>query len=141
MRVVMLLAVLVAACATSPKHDVGPQPNALDPPIGQILSEFALRRSMQECKEHAVSSVNCSATLAKAEAHLQTANERLAALLKDPRTNLCDLVRWAGSCNNPIYTVGDLADCIESSAERGEAMNSGRFPMALDSKGCPTDRK
>jgi hypothetical protein len=54
---------------------------------------------------------------------------------------VCDLIRWAGSCNNPIYTLGDLADCLQVAADRGEALNGGRFVLKLDSHGCPTDAK
>jgi hypothetical protein len=63
----------------------------------------------------------------------------IGVLRNDPKTNLCDLVRWAGSCNNPNYTLGDLADCLQVAADRGEALNSGRFTLKLDSRGCPTD--
>jgi hypothetical protein len=96
---------------------------------------------LEECKANGVSDVECNASIAKAQAHLQNVNDRLEVLLKDPKTNMCDLVRWTGACNNPIYTLGDLADCLQSSADRGEALNSGRFTLKLDSHGCPTDQK
>jgi len=54
---------------------------------------------------------------------------------------MCDVVRWTGSCNNPIYTLGDLADCLQVVPDRIEALNSGRFVLKLDSGGCPTDAK
>jgi hypothetical protein len=62
-------------------------------------------------------------------------------LLKDPKTNMCDLVRFAGSCANPIYTLEDLADCLQVAPDRGEALNSGRVVFKLDVHGCPTDAK
>jgi hypothetical protein len=64
---------------------------------------------------------------------------RIDALRQDPKTNLCDLVRWSGSCGSPDYTLGDLADCLQVAADRGEALNAGRFTFKLDSRGCPTD--
>jgi hypothetical protein len=135
--VMALTAMFAAACSTTPtKSDT-----VKDSPIGEILRQHARQRSFEECKANGMSSADCSASIAKAQAHLQNVNERLEALLKDPRTNMCDLVRWTGACNNPIYTLGDLADCLQSSADRGEALNSGRFTLNVDSQGCPTDRK
>jgi hypothetical protein len=96
---------------------------------------------LQECTAGALSDEQCKKSIADAEQHLERDNARLEALLKDPKTNMCDLVRWAGSCSNPIYTLGDLADCLQVAADRGEALNSGRFVLKLDSHGCPTDAK
>jgi hypothetical protein len=136
-----LMAVIGTACSTPPgKRDTVQQLTLPDTPIGLILRRHAFQRSLEECKANAVSDPDCSASIAKAQAHLQNVNGRLETLLKDPKTNMCDLVRWTGACNNPTYTLGDLADCLQSSADRGEALNSGRFTLKLDSHGCPTDR-
>jgi hypothetical protein len=139
--VIVLMAVIGTACSNRPsKRDTVQQPISPDTPIGSILRRYALQRSVEECKANGLSDSDCSASIAKAQAHLQNVNERLETLLKDPKTNMCDLVRWAGACNNPLYTLGDLADCLQTSADRGEALNSGRFTLKLDSHGCPTDR-
>jgi hypothetical protein len=137
-----LVAVIGTACSAPPsKHDSVQQSGSQDTPIGLILRRYAVQRSLEECKANGVSDAECNASIAKAQAHLQNVNDRLEVLLKDPKTNMCDLVRWTGACNNPIYTLGDLADCLQSSADRGEALNSGRFTLKLDSHGCPTDQK
>jgi hypothetical protein len=137
-----LMAVLLAACSTSPaKPDSAHPPSPSESAIGQILRQHAVQRSLEQCKENALSDADCSATIAKAQAHLDSVNGRLEILAKDTKTNMCDLVRWAGSCNNPIYTLGDLADCLQTAVDRGEALNSGRFTLNLDTHGCPTDRK
>ena len=50
------------------------------------------------------------------------------------------MVRWAGACANPIYTLGDLADCLQLTPDGAEAVNSGRFvlqtgrPRVLDGR-------
>jgi hypothetical protein len=54
---------------------------------------------------------------------------------------MCDLLRVTGACANTIYTMGDLADCLQLGPDRGEALNSRRFVFKLDAKGCPTDSK
>jgi hypothetical protein len=141
---VALTTLLVTACSTPPKREAVQQPNQPDSPetpVGLILHRYALQRSQEECKEKGKSEADCSTSIAEAQAHLQSVNQRLDALLKDPKTNMCDLVRWTGACHNPILTVGDLADCLQTSADRGEALNSGRFILRLDEHGCPTDRK
>jgi hypothetical protein len=113
-----LMAIIGAACSTLPsRRDTVQQPGPQDTPIGLILRRYALRRSLEECKANGMSGADCDASIAKAQAHLQNVNDRLEILPKDPKTNMCDLVRWTGGCNNPIYTLGDLADCLQSSAD------------------------
>jgi len=95
---------------------------------------------MEECKVAGLNELQCDKSIESARQHLDGVNDRIELLLKSPKTNLCDLVRWAGSCNNPVYTLGDLADCLQTAADRGEALNSGRFTLNLDPHGCPTDK-
>ena len=99
-----------------------------------------MQRAVEECKVAGLSELQCDKSIENAKQHLDSVNDRIEALLKDPKTNLCDLVRWAGSCNNPVCTLGDLADCLQTAADRGEALNSGRFTLNLDPHGCPTDK-
>jgi hypothetical protein len=133
--------VTVIACSIQPlKRDAAQQPKR-DTPIGTILRRHALQRSLEQCKANSLSDQQCSKSLASDQQHLESVNVRIEILLEDPKTNMCDLVRFAGSCNNPIYTLGDLADCLQVTADRGEALNSGRFVLKLDSHGCPTDAK
>jgi len=69
--------------------------------------------------------------------HLDSLNTRIIeVLLKNPKTNMCDLARCAGSCNNLVYALGDLADCLQVAADRGEALNDGRFVLKLDLHGA-----
>jgi hypothetical protein len=136
-----LLTVIIAACSSgSPKREAAPQPS-LDPPVGAILRQYAIQRSLQECKVNALSDEQCKKSIDDAQMHLDNVNARIEVLLKDPKTNMCDLVRFSGSCANPIYTLGDLADCLQVSPDRAEALNSRRFVFKLDSHGCPTDPK
>jgi hypothetical protein len=137
---IVLLVAIIAACSSGPlKREAAPQPS-VDPPVGAILRQYAIQRSLQECKVNALSEEQCKKSIDEAQKHLDNVNARIEVLLKDSKTNLCDLVRFAGSCANPIYTLGDLADCLQVSPDRGEALNSGRFVLKLDSHGCPTDR-
>jgi hypothetical protein len=120
MKLLIVLALVTAnttACSVQPKRDT---------PIGTILRRYAVQRSLEECKINKLSDELCSKSLDSAQQHLDSVNARIEILLKNPKTNLRDLVRWAGSCNNPIYTLGDLADCLQVGADRGEALNSGR---------------
>jgi hypothetical protein len=132
--------VIAAGCSQSPKRDTAQAPKR-DTPIGTILKLHAVQRSLEACKASAVSENQCRKSLEDAQQHLDIVNARIEALLNDPRTNMCDVVRWAGSCNNPVYTLGDLADCLQIVPDRIEALNSGRFVLKLDSGGCPTDAK
>lgn len=132
--------VLATGCSQSPKRDTA-QTSKPDTPIGTILRRHAVQRSLEACKASAVGDSQCRKSLEDAQRHLDSVNARIEALLNDPRTNLCDVVRWAGSCNNPVYTLGDLADCLQVVPDRIEALNSGRFVLKLDSGGCPTDAK
>jgi len=132
---------IFTACSTQPPKRDGAQPSERDTPIGTIFRQYAVQRSLQECKVNTVSDEQCSKSLESAQQHLESVNARIEVLLKDPKTNMCDLVRWTGTCSNPIYTLGDLADCLQVAADRGEALNSGRFVLKLDSRGCPTDAK
>ena len=131
---------IAAGCSQSPKRDVEQVPKR-DTPIGTILRLHAVQRSLEACKASAVSESQCRRLLDTDQQHLDSVNARIEALLKDPRTNMCDVVRWVGSCNNPIYSLGDLADCLQVVPDRIEALNSGRFVLKLDSGGCPTDAK
>jgi|SRR5882724_8382648 len=136
-----LVTAIASACSMQPpKHDTAQQPKR-DTPIGTILKRYAVQRSLEECNVTSVSDEQCRKSLQSAQQHLESVNARIEILLTDPKTNMCDLVRWAGSCNNPVYTVGDLADCLQAAADRGEALNSGRFVLELDSHMCPTDAK
>lgn len=136
----VFLIVLTTACSIQPvKTHVLQQPTR-DPPIGTILRRFATQRAAEECKVAGLSEPQCDRSIESAKQHLDSVIDRIEALLKDPKTNLCDLVRWAGSCNNPVYALGDLADCLQAAADRGEALNSGRFTLNLDPHGCPTDK-
>jgi|ERR1700730_4445988 len=135
------LAVIATACSMQPpKHDTL-QPPTRETPIGAIFRRYALQRSYEECKTNGLNEEQCSKSLESAQQHLDSVNARIEALLREPKTNLCDLVRCAGSCNNPVYTLGDLADCLQVAADRGEALNSGQFTLKLDRHGCPTDAK
>src|SRR3981081_1530676 len=135
------LAVIAAACsAQPPKHDTL-QARPGETPIGAIIRRYAVQRSDEECKAKGLNEEQCNKSLESAQQHLESVNARIEALLIEPKTNLCDLVRWAGSCNNPIYTLGDLADCLQVAADRGEALNRGQFTLKLDPHGCPTDGK
>jgi hypothetical protein len=136
----LLIATVTACSSVPPKQEAAPQPS-VDPPIGAILRKYAIERSLQECKVNALSDQQCAKSIDDAQRHLDSVNARIEALLKDPKTNMCDLVRFAGSCANPIYTLGDLADCLQVSPDRGESLNTGRFVLKLDSHGCPTDAK
>ena|SRR5258708_16439157 len=136
-----LVTLILTACSIQPPKRDTTQQTQRDAPIGTILRQYAVQRSLQECKVNSVSDGQCSKSLESAKQHLESVNARIEALLIDPKTNMCDLVRWAGSCNNPIYTLGDLADCLQVAADRGEALNNGRFVLKLDSRGCPTDAK
>jgi hypothetical protein len=137
----VFFAVIATACSVQPtKHDT-PQPPTRETPIGAIIRRYAVKRSYEECKAKGLNEEQCSKSLESAQQHLESVNARIEALLGDPKTNLCDLVRWAGSCNNPVYTLGDLADCLQVSADRGEALNRGQFTLKLDPHGCPTDNK
>jgi hypothetical protein len=129
-----------AGCSQSPKRDAEQLPKR-DTPIGTILRLHAIQRSLEACKANAVSESQCRKSLETDQQHLDSVNARIETLLKDPRTNMCDVVRWAGSCNNPIYNLGDLADCLQVAPDRIEALNSGRFVFKVDSAGCPTDAK
>lgn len=136
-----LLVMLIPACSSSPsKRETAVNPNA-DPPLGAILRQYAIQRSRQECKVNALSDEQCQKSIDDAQRHLDSVDARIEILLKDPRTNMCDLVRSAGACANPIYTLGDLADCLQIAPDRGEPLDSGRFIFKLDSHGCPTDAK
>jgi hypothetical protein len=137
--ITMVLAI-AAGCSQSPKRDADHVPKR-DTPIGTILRLHAVQRSLEACKANAISESQCRESLETDQRHLDSVNARIEAVLKDPRTNMCDVVRWAGSCNNPIYTLGDLADCLQVVPDRIEALNSGRFVLKLDSGGCPTDAK
>lgn len=136
-----LVTAMTSACVIQPpRHDTAQQPKR-DTPIGTILKRYATQRSLEECKVTSLSGEQCRKSLESDQQHLESVNARIEILLTDPKTNMCDLVRWAGSCNNTIYTVGDLADCLQTAADRGEALNSGRFVLKLDSQMCPTDTK
>jgi hypothetical protein len=139
LTVSVFLAVIATACSVQPtKHDTL-QPPTRETPIGTIIRRYAVQRSNEECKAKGLNEEQCIEALESAQRHLESVNTRIEALLSDPKTNLCDLVRWAGSCNNPVYTLGDLADCLQVSADRGEALNRGQFTLKLDPHGCPTD--
>jgi len=131
---------IAAGCSQSPKRDVEQVPKR-DTPIGTILRLHAVQRSLEACKANGVSESQCRRSLDTDQQHLDSVNARIEALLMDSRTNMCDMVRWVGSCNNPIYSLGDLADCLQVVPDRIEALNSGRFVLKLDSGGCPTDAK
>jgi hypothetical protein len=133
--------VIATACSTQPPNRDAAQQPKRDTPIGTILRRHAALRSLEQCKENSLSDEKCHMSLERDQQHLENVNARIETLLEDPRTNMCDLVRFAGSCNNPIYTLGDLADCLQVTADRGEALNSGRFVLKLDSHNCPTDAK
>lgn len=135
-----VLIVTLSACSSPPPKPVAQQA-IVDPPLGTILRQFAIQRSLQECKTNDLGDDQCKKSIRDAQERLERENARIEILLKDPRTNMCDLVRWVGSCSNPIYTLGDLADCVQVAADRGEALNSGRFVLKLDSRNCPTDAK
>jgi hypothetical protein len=137
----LVIAAITAGCSTpTPKAETLQKVNR-DALIGTILRRHAVQRSLEDCKVSGVNMEQCNTSLNAAQKHLDSVNDRIEVLLKDPKTNMCDLVRWAGSCNNPIYTLGDLADCLQVAADRGEALNSGRFTLKVDSHGCPTDAK
>jgi hypothetical protein len=135
-----LVFAIAAACSQSPKRDVEQLPRR-DTPIGTILRLHAVQRSLEACRANAISESQCRKALETDQRHLDSVNARIEALLQDPRTNMCDVVRWTGSCNNPSYNLGDLADCLQVVPDRIEALNSGRFPLKVDSAGCPTDTK
>jgi hypothetical protein len=136
-----LLTVMTTACSVEPDRRDTVQRLNRDPPIGEILRVNSLQRSGEECKVNKISDEQCIKSRESSQQHLDSVTARIEALLKDTKTNMCDLVRWAGSCNNPDYTLGDLADCLQVAADRGEALNAGRFILKLDSHGCPTDSK
>lgn len=141
MAATALAIMAVAGCSSGPPKREGAPPFRVDPPVGTVLRRYAMQRSVQECKVNALDDQQCKMSIDDAQRHLDDVDARLEALLKDPKTNLCDLVRWVGSCANPIYTLGDLADCLQVAPDRGEALNSGRFVLALDPYGCPTNSK
>jgi hypothetical protein len=135
------LIVIIAACSSGPpKREAGTQPN-VDPPLGTILQRYAIQRSLQECKVNALTDEQCKKSIDDAQRHLDRVDARIEILLKDPRTNMCDLVRWAGACANPVYTLGDLADCLQTTPDMAEALNSGRFVFKRDAHGCSTDTR
>ena len=136
----VLMVVVLAGCSATPPKSATAKPS-VDPPVGAIVRKYAIQRSLQECKEKTLSEEQCRKSIDDAQQHLDSVNLRIEALLSDPTTNICDMVRWAGSCANPVYTLGDLADCLQTVPDRGEALNSGRFVLKLDPHGCPTDAK
>jgi hypothetical protein len=141
MLAMALLIMTVNACTSGPpKREAAHQPT-VDPPIGKILRRFAIERSFQECKAKSLSDEQCKKSIDDAQKHLDSVNARLDVVLKDPKTNMCDLVRFSAACTTPIHTLGDLADCLQLLPDRAEALNSGRFVFKLDSRGCPTDAK
>ena len=133
--------VILAACSALPSKRAAEPPPAPATPIGTILEEFAIQRSYQECKVQNLSEEECKKSLDAAKQHLASVNARIEALLKDPRTNKCDMVRFLGRCEDPGNTLGDLADCLQATADRGEAINSGRVAFNYDSLGCPTSNR
>jgi hypothetical protein len=136
---VIMVVVAIGCSATPPKNEtVKP---SVDPPVGAILRQYAIVRSLQECKVNALTDEQCKKSIDDAQRHLDSVDARIDILLKDPRTNMCDLVRWAGACANPIYTLGDLADCLQTTPDMAEALNSGRFIFKRDAHGCSTDAK
>lgn len=135
-----MIVVIATGCSATPQKSETAT-GSLDPPIGAILRQYAIQRSRQECNAKSLSDEQCKKSIDDAQRHLDGVNARIEVLLKDPKTNLCDLVRFAGSCANPVYTLGDLADCLQVSADRAEALNSGRFVLKIDAHGCPTDAK
>ena len=136
----VFLVVLTTACSIQSAQKTGSQQPDHDTPIGTILRRFATQRAAEECKVAGLSELQCDESIQSSRQHLDSVNDRIELLLKNPKTNLCDLVRWAGSCSNPVYTLGDLADCLQTVSDRGEALNSGRFTLNLDPHGCPTDK-
>ncbi|MBS0380745.1 MAG: hypothetical protein JSS29_19870 [Proteobacteria bacterium] len=112
-----------------------------DTPIGAILREYATERSYQDCQARDISAEDCKARIAAEQQHLDSVNARIDALLKDPRTNRCDMVRFLGRCEDPRNMLGDLADCLQVTPDREEAINSGRVAFNLDSRGCPTSNQ
>lgn len=128
----------IGCVAQRPTSDSA-HPDEHDTPIGTILQRYAVQRSREECKVNNINEERCQKFLEIDQQRLNVVNARIEALLVDSKTNLCDLVRFAGACNNPLYTLGDLADCLQVSADRGEALNSGRFVLRLDAHGCATE--
>ncbi len=137
---IVIIVVIATGCSATPQKNETATPS-IDPPIGAILRQYAIQRSLQECKAKALNDERCKQSIDHDQRHLESVNARMEVLLMDPRTNLCDLVRFAGSCANPVYTLGDLADCLQVSPDRAEALNSGRFVLKVDPHGCPTDAK
>jgi hypothetical protein len=133
--------VILAACSAQPGKRVVEPSRARDTPIGTVLEQFAIQRSYQECETKNLSEEECKKSLDEAKQHLASVNVRIEALLKDPRTNRCDMVRFLGRCEDPGNTLGDLADCLQATPDRGEAINSGRVAFNLDSRGCPTSNR
>lgn len=133
-----LLIVIIAACSSgSPKREVAPQPTG-DSTVGAILRQYATQRSLQECQSNALTDEQCKKSIDDGQRHLDSVYARIDVLLNDPKTNMCDLVRFAKACADPSYTLTDWADCMQVLPDRGEALNSGRFVFKVDSHGCPT---
>ena len=133
--------VILSACSAQPSKRAVEPPPARDTPIGTVVREYAIERSHQECQAKNLSVEECKQKLDAAQQHLDSVNARIEALLKDPRTNRCDMVRFLGRCEDPDNTLGDLADCLQVTPDRGEAINSGRVAFNLDSRGCPTSNR
>jgi hypothetical protein len=133
---IAFIVAITTACAQAPKHDAAQSPKR-DTPIGTILRDHAVQRSLEQCKAKNVVADECSKSLANAQQHLDAVNARIEALLKDPRTNGCDLVRFVGSCNNPGYSLDDLADCLQVAPDRAIAHMSLRWPRPKTSASSP----
>jgi hypothetical protein len=134
----VLLVLLIAACSpSSQRREVAPQPSG-DSTVGAILRQYSIQRSLQDCREKALTEEQCKKSVDDGQRHLDSVYARINALLKDPKTNTCDLVRFVGACADPNYTLADWADCMQVLPDRGEALNSGRFVFKLDPRGCPT---
>jgi hypothetical protein len=102
LTVMTVLIVMLTACSSSPpKRDTAQQPS-VDPPLGTILRQFAIQRSLQECKVNTLSVEQCKKSVDDAQQHLDSINARIEVLLKNPKTNMCDLARWAGSVATPF---------------------------------------
>jgi hypothetical protein len=138
---VLAACAILAGCTGRATKPPAAPATAGDTPIGTIVRGYAIERSHQECQAKNLSAEECQQKLDAAQQHLDSVNARIEALLKDPRTNKCDMVKFIGACVDPVNTLGDLADCLQVTPDRGEAINSGRVAFNLDSRGCPTSNK
>jgi hypothetical protein len=133
----LLILTMVACSSGSPKREVAPPPSG-DSNAGEILRQYAIQRSLQECQKNALTDEQCKKSVDDGQKHLDSVYARIDVLLKDPKTNMCDLVRFVRACADTDYTLADWADCMQVLPDRGEALNSERFVFKLNSRGCPT---